>query len=134
MTPVTVRAIAAALFTLESRSRPGAGRILIVTSRATSDCHSMAAFTTRTAAPVVSDTRNVMIATTATRARPEIELRGTNGVSKRGSGPAASRNCILKSTRESLIVTFSRRYAGGRHAARDVSHHTDPLTRYRASQ
>jgi hypothetical protein len=34
---------------------------------------------------VVNDTRKVMIATTATSARPEIELRGTSAVSKRGS-------------------------------------------------
>src|SRR5499426_616883 len=37
-------------------------------------------------APVVSEARKVMMATTATRARPEIVACGTIGVSKRGSG------------------------------------------------
>ena len=57
----------------------------MVTSREISDCHSPAALLTSTAAPVVNDTRKVMIATTATSARPEIELRGTSAVSKRGN-------------------------------------------------
>src|SRR5664279_3783143 len=59
----------------------------MVTSRATSDCHSLAALPTSNTAPVVSEARNVMMATTAINARPEIELRGTSGVSKRGRGP-----------------------------------------------
>ena len=41
-------------------------------------------------APVVSEARKVMMATTATSARPEIELRGTSGVSKRGGGTAGT--------------------------------------------
>src|SRR6516165_7982234 len=49
-------------------------------------------------APVVSEARKVMMATTATRARPEIVACGTIGVSKRGSGwaeraPGASSPC-----------------------------------------
>jgi hypothetical protein len=35
-----------------------------------------------------------MMATTATSARPEIELRGTSGVSKRGSESAGIRNGV----------------------------------------
>ena len=46
-------------------SRPGAGRTWIVTSRPTSDCQSLAALTTSIAAPVVSEARKVMMATTA---------------------------------------------------------------------
>src|SRR5262249_13446182 len=59
-----------------------------------SDCHSPAALLTRTVAPVVSDARKVMMATTATSARPEIELRGTSGVSKRGSESAGIRSGV----------------------------------------
>ncbi len=83
--PGVARAIAAASLTSASRSRPGRGRIWIVISRATSDCHSAAEPSTSITAPVVSEARNVMMATTATRARPEIELRGTTGVSRGGS-------------------------------------------------
>ena len=39
-------------------------------------------------APVVSEARNVMMATTATSARPAIERFGTIGVSPRGMYPA----------------------------------------------
>src|SRR5471032_2275574 len=85
--PGKARAAAAALAAAASRSRPGAGMIWMVTSRATSDCHSLAALATNITAPVVSDARNVMMATTAISARPEIELRGTSGVSKRGRRP-----------------------------------------------
>src|SRR5215471_1860319 len=76
----------AALRTDISMSCPATGRIWIVTSRATSACHSFAAARTSRTAPVVSEARKVMMATTATRARPEIVARGTIGVSKRGSG------------------------------------------------
>src|SRR5882672_1748974 len=73
-----------AFFTSASRSRPAAGRIWIVISRATSDCHSAADASTSITAPVESEARNVMIATTATSARPAIELRGTIGELARG--------------------------------------------------
>src|SRR5664279_1202403 len=80
----------------------------MVTSRATSACHSLAAPLTRITAPVVSEARNVMMATTATRARPEIELRGTSGVSKRGSGPPGMRGGAVKSSLvESVIVVLN---------------------------
>jgi len=95
--PGNALATATALAAVASRSRPGAGITWMVTSRATSDCHSFAAPFTRITAPVVSETRNVMIATTATSARPEIELRGTNGVSKRGGGPPGMRGDAIKS-------------------------------------
>src|SRR5258707_13901565 len=51
----------------------------MVISLATSDCHSAADALTNSTVPVVIEARNVMIATTATRARPEIEARGTIG-------------------------------------------------------
>src|SRR6201996_7131105 len=62
-----------------SMSRPACGRIWMVISLATSDCHSAAEALTSSTAPVVIEARNVMIATTATSARPEIEARGTIG-------------------------------------------------------
>src|ERR1700710_2961890 len=51
----------------------------MVISLATSDCHSAADAVTSSTAPVVIDARNVMMATTATNARPAIEARGTIG-------------------------------------------------------
>src|ERR1035437_3326166 len=51
----------------------------MVISLATSDCHSAADALTSSTAPVVIDARNVMMATTATSARPAIEARGTIG-------------------------------------------------------
>src|SRR5258707_9804678 len=51
----------------------------MVISLATSDCHSAADALTSNTAPVVIDARNVMMATTATSARPAIEARGTIG-------------------------------------------------------
>ena len=66
----------------------------MVTSRATSDCHSAAEDRTSMTAPVVSEARNVMIATTATSARPAIERFGTIGDSPRGSRPDIARGAI----------------------------------------
>src|SRR5437588_5384129 len=83
--PGAARAISAACFTSASRSRPAAGRIWIVISRATSDCHSAAEASTSITEPVVSEARNAMIATTATRARPAIDWRGTIGELARGA-------------------------------------------------
>src|SRR6266567_3173006 len=51
----------------------------MVISLATSDCHSDADALTKSTVPVVIDARNVMMATTATSARPAIEARGTIG-------------------------------------------------------
>src|ERR671934_2896714 len=51
----------------------------MVISLAPSDCHSAADALTRNTVPVVMEARNVMMATTATSARPEIEARGTIG-------------------------------------------------------
>ena len=51
----------------------------MVISLATSDCHSAAEAFTSSTVPVVIDARNVMMATTATSARPAIEARGTIG-------------------------------------------------------
>ena len=133
--PEIARAIATARSTLVSRSRPGAGMIWIVISREMSDCHSPAAFVTRITAPVVNDTRNVMIATTATRARPEIELRGTSAVSKprqwaRSARATASSNRCVRH----VIASLSRKYAAGRRAAPDGGHRTGPSARCRASR
>ena len=89
--PALARAISAAWFTSASRSWPLTGRIWIVISRATSDCHSAAEASTSITAPVVSEARKVMIDTTATSARPATELRGTIGVSTRGKSPGGGR-------------------------------------------
>src|SRR6202035_5792151 len=51
----------------------------MVISLATSDCHSAADALTSSTVPVVIDARKVMMATTATSARPAIEARGTIG-------------------------------------------------------
>src|SRR5438876_8359149 len=88
--PGEARAMAAAFATSASMSRPDAGRIWTVISRDTSDCQSTAAARTSMTAPVVSDARKVMMAMTATKARPAMVAFGTIGVSKRGSDPAGA--------------------------------------------
>src|SRR5579883_2438490 len=69
------------LFRVGIRSRPAAGRIWIVISRATSSCQSCELLLMRIAAPAVSEARKVMMATTVTRARPAIEAAGTSAIS-----------------------------------------------------
>src|SRR5579864_45551 len=67
----------------------------MVTSRPTSDSQSLAALTTTMAAPVVSEARNVMMATTAPSERPASEFLGTMGATagKASAGTdAASRS------------------------------------------
>src|SRR4051812_28283440 len=59
----------------------------MVSSRATSDCQSVAADRTMITAPIVSEARKVMIATTAVSARPATVAFGTIGVSKLGNSP-----------------------------------------------
>src|SRR5262249_54784405 len=54
-------------------------RTWMVISLATSDCHSAADALIRSTAPVVIEAMKVIIATTATSARPEIDARGTIG-------------------------------------------------------
>src|SRR6201999_2581665 len=76
-----------------SMSRPACGRIWMVISLATSDCHSAADALTRSTAPVVIEARKVMIATTATSARPEIEARGTIGDRLRARAGTCGRSC-----------------------------------------
>src|SRR5580692_8406665 len=91
--PGAARAVANALPTSASISRPTAGRTWTVTSRPTSACQSLAVFTTSIAAPVVSAAKNVMMATTAVSERPAIELLGTIEAAPRGarsSAPAGS--------------------------------------------
>src|ERR1700710_751714 len=65
----------------------------MVISLATSDCHSAADAATSKTAPVVIDARNVMIATTAISARPEIEARGTIGDRLRALTGTCGRSC-----------------------------------------
>ena len=77
--PGCVRIASAAAVTSRSRSRPACGRTCMVISLATSDCHSAADALTSSTVPVVMEARNVMMATTATSARPEIDARGTIG-------------------------------------------------------
>src|SRR6202012_3953627 len=65
----------------------------MVISLATSDCHSAAEALTSSTAPVVIEARKVMIATTATSARPEIEARGTIGDEMRARAGTCGRSC-----------------------------------------
>src|SRR5262245_29514736 len=100
--PATDRAMAAAVATSASMSRPAAGRIWIVTSRPTLPCHSLAAPRTSITAPVVSAAKNDMMAIAATRARAEMVARGTIGVWNRGgagvcAGTEPSRSCTCRS-------------------------------------
>src|ERR1700683_1977424 len=64
----------------------------MVTSRPTSDSRSPPAPTTTTAAPVVSEARNVMMATTAPSERPASEFLGTMAATagKASAGEAAA--------------------------------------------
>src|SRR5262249_10232550 len=78
----------------------------MVISRPTSDCHSVAAAHTSITAPVVSETRNVMIAITATSAWPEIEFFGTSGVVCRGIG-ASRRARNSPSSSAWIVITAS---------------------------
>src|SRR4029453_18263981 len=129
------RATETALSTLASTSRPATGTTWMVTSRAMSDSHSPAALLTSTAAPVVSDARKVMMATTATSARPEIELRGTRGVSKRGNGSTGARaDAVPFRAPISAMRPLSRKYAAGHRAERVAAHRTDPGAGWRGWQ
>src|SRR3569832_1515169 len=87
-----------------SRSRPGVGRTCTVISLPTSDCHSAADSLTRNTPPVVIEARKVMIATTATSARPAIEARGTIGETMR----ACAGNCGRSSPRSTNRPCSSR--------------------------
>src|SRR5580700_11132720 len=88
--PGAARAVATALLTSASMSRPAAGRTWMVTSRPTSACQSFAVLTTSIAAPVVSAARKVMMATTAVSERPAIELDGTIEAEPRGARSSAA--------------------------------------------
>src|SRR3981081_93940 len=65
----------------------------MVISLATSDCHSAADALTSSTVPVVIDARKVMMATTATSARPAIEARGTIGDRCRPRAGTCGRSC-----------------------------------------
>src|ERR1700674_2073007 len=65
----------------------------MVISLATSDCHSNADALTSSTGPAVMDARKVMMATTATSARPAIEARGTIGDRLRARAGTCGRSC-----------------------------------------
>src|SRR6201991_5230154 len=65
----------------------------MVISLATSDCHSAAEALTSSTVPVVIEAKNVMMATTATSARPAIEARGTIGERLRALAGTCGRSC-----------------------------------------
>src|SRR3954468_16896189 len=65
----------------------------MVISLATSDCHSAADALTSSTAPVVIEARKVMMATTATSARPAIAARGTIGDKLRARAGTCGRSC-----------------------------------------
>src|ERR1700732_3098435 len=71
----------------------------MVISLATSDCHSAADALTSSTAPVVMEARNVMMATTATSARPAIEARGTIGDRLRARAGTCGRSCPRSTNR-----------------------------------
>src|SRR6516162_1049509 len=107
--PGNLWAIPAARATSASTSRPANGRTWMVTSRATSDCQSLAAARTSITAPLVTQARKVMIATTATRASPATLDAGTMDESKAGSSSSvggsadSSASCRSASTLRSVI-------------------------------
>src|ERR1700687_2910376 len=65
----------------------------MVISLATSDCHSDADALTSSTVPGDMDERKVMMATTATSARPAIEARGTIGDRLRARAGTCGRSC-----------------------------------------
>src|SRR5215211_3970429 len=77
----------------------------MVSSRATSDCQSLAAARTSMTAPVVSDARKVMIAITAVSARPAIVALGTIGLSKLGSNSGGYMPDAAGSSNSSALVS-----------------------------
>src|SRR4051794_23251306 len=89
-----------------SRSRPVWGRTWIVISLATSDCHSAAEALTSSTVPVVIDARKVMMATTATSARPWIEARGTIGDMLRALAGSCGRSCPRSTSTPRSSVLF----------------------------
>src|SRR6478752_43073 len=91
--PRCARIASAAATTSRSISRPASGRTWMVISLATSDCHSAAEALTSSTVPVVIDARNVMMATTATSARPWIEARGTIGDMLRALAGSGGPSC-----------------------------------------
>src|ERR1700674_2917947 len=78
----------------------------MVISLATSDCHSAADALTSSTAPVVIEARNVMMATTATSARPEIEARGTIGDRLRARAGSRGRSCPRSTIRPRSSATL----------------------------
>src|SRR5580704_8313338 len=103
--PSAARTSATALLTSASMSRPGAGRTWTVTSRPTSDCQVPAVLTTNIATPVVSEARNVIMATTAASERTAIELFGTIDFVPRGT--RASAGAASRSSQGSCIAAGS---------------------------
>src|SRR5947209_19151721 len=104
--PACMRMASAAAAASRSRSRPGAGRTCAVISLAISDCHSAAEALTNSTVPVVIEARNVMMATTATSARPWIEARGTIGDMLRARGGSCGRSCPRSTNTPRSSVLF----------------------------
>src|SRR3979490_2251784 len=108
----------------------------MVISLATSDCHSAADALTSSTVPVVMDARKVMMATTATSARPAIEARGTirdrlraGAGTCRGSLPPPRPLRALRSgvhQRAVLVAGSTHRYAAVSDAAPADARRTDP--------
>ena len=88
------------------------GRTWIVISRATADCQSPAAERTSTTAPSVSAARKVMMAITASSARPAIESRRHDrGFARAAARPRRWRSaggCALRHIRPALPSRLSR--------------------------
>ncbi len=73
---------------------------------------------TSSTAPVVSEARKVMIATTATSARPEIEARGTTGDRLRAVAGTCGRSRPRSTSWRLLVASLIHRYAAVPDAAR----------------
>src|SRR5262249_45475254 len=69
--------------------------------------HSLAAARTSTTPPAVSEARNVMMATTATSARPEMVASGTIGVSKLGSSSSAAAAAAVRRRASPFAAAWS---------------------------
>jgi len=85
---------------------PGHRAHLMVISLATSDCHSAADALTSSTAPVVIDQGNVMMATTATSARPAIEGARHDRDRLRARAGSCGRSCPRSTNGPVLIAGF----------------------------
>ena len=131
--PETAPAMAAALATSASISRPATGRTWMVTSRADSACQSLAAPDNSMTAPMVIEARKVMMAMTAIKAMARDRRLRHDRASKRGSGSSAP--IPARSSRIGSLCSdagINHRHAADLRAAPAGGHHTGPSARYRA--